>query len=350
MLSPRRSCLKVCFGFFSASFLALIVDLAFNPSVFNQYFHILTCVALSAVAVLAVDVVIVEALENRECSRLRNFIECQLLGDKKTSSPLQISPKRRQRLLQAEIENFVQGILDDYIRVWAAQVGQTQTLDKEVENDLRRVLSEICDTLIRDFKWERVLKEALILISPNPPHGGKFSHPVSLGLSKKKEYLMQWTERVLVRFGVDKVISGRTIFDCLCDILTEQVTLRVFHSCSDPDSLRDSIEIAFFGRILNKFVEPISDSNFLSDKDNYEDGHKLREAFNNISTEKPSNPTTLVRLSTSVMHLFLNYCSGRRLLSPKNGCPDVGLLSGVHSSYKALNLRNSVAKSLDMIY
>ena len=54
-------------------------------------------------------------------------------------------PEVVERLLQEEVERYVQLILDLYLRGWASEVSPVQTLDKEVENDLRRALTEMAD-------------------------------------------------------------------------------------------------------------------------------------------------------------------------------------------------------------
>ncbi len=50
-----------------------------------------------------------------------------------------------QRRLQEEVERYVQLVLDLYLRGWAREVNPAQTMDREVENDLRRALTKMAD-------------------------------------------------------------------------------------------------------------------------------------------------------------------------------------------------------------
>lgn len=60
---------------------------------------------------------------------------------------LNSSPKRRQRLLQQEIEIWLKTILGLYVKSWAVMVNPYQTLVDEVENDLRTSLQLIIERL-----------------------------------------------------------------------------------------------------------------------------------------------------------------------------------------------------------
>ena len=67
---------------------------------------------------------------------------------------------QQQRRLQDQLEVVVRKVLELYVTCWAEQVSPCQTLDKEVQNDLRRSLYEIADR-IKNVDKKALLVEAL---------------------------------------------------------------------------------------------------------------------------------------------------------------------------------------------
>ena len=67
---------------------------------------------------------------------------------------------QQQRRLQDQLEVVVRKVLELYVTCWAEQVSPCQTLDKEVQNDLRRSLYEISDR-IQNVDKKALLVEAL---------------------------------------------------------------------------------------------------------------------------------------------------------------------------------------------
>ena len=71
--------------------------------------------------------------------------------------------QQQQQRLQAQLEIVVRKVLELYVTCWAEQVSPCQTLDKEVQNDLRRSLYEVADR-IKSIDKKAVLGEALQII------------------------------------------------------------------------------------------------------------------------------------------------------------------------------------------
>ena len=128
--------------------------------------------------------------------------------------------------LQDQLEIVVRKVLELYVTCWAEQVSPCQTLDKEVQNDLRRSLYQVAERL-KSIEKRAALVEALQIVRSHvqriddaTKESGpdayssrfKFVHPVfakccPVYLSKEK-YVLASVERVLCRFGVDKTLSA----------------------------------------------------------------------------------------------------------------------------------------------
>ena len=65
--------------------------------------------------------------------------------------------------LQDQLEIVVRKVLELYVTCWAEQVSPCQTLDKEVQNDLRRSLYQVAER-IKDIEKKAALVEALQIV------------------------------------------------------------------------------------------------------------------------------------------------------------------------------------------
>ena len=155
-----------------------------------------------------------------------------------TSSPAKKSAA--QARLQSEIENFVQRILALYVASWANGVSETQTLDKEVQNDLRRVLTDLVDR-VRNVDPVLFLLDVLAVArihlrrlrsSDFQPAHPALSAKAEIG---KDEYVFLVTELLLKRHGVHRTISTEVMFFTLNEILARQIFLNLIGSVSEPE-------------------------------------------------------------------------------------------------------------------
>ena len=65
--------------------------------------------------------------------------------------------------LQDQLEIVVRKVLELYVTCWAEQVSPCQTLDKEVQNDLRRSLYQVAERL-KSIEKKAALVEALQIV------------------------------------------------------------------------------------------------------------------------------------------------------------------------------------------
>ena len=259
------------------------------------------------------DALLNDLLKSTSSSRVGAVVRSRLgllfaLGSPASSSASNVSPKRRQRLLQAEAEAFVQLVLAHHVREWAAAVSATQMLDKEVENDLRRALSALLDRA-RAVDVRRLLREAVAVVACHCRKA--IHHPTESTTTTRDAYLHCWTERLLREFGVDRTVSSRLLFQCLCRILTRQVSRALLESFSSPDYLRSVIATTLMGetaQVVSESVKPkqtLSDSARLwhSDQDSSSASasaipHDYERTVSENSTlkqQRPSQPSTTKR-------------------------------------------------------
>lgn len=182
------------------------------------------------------------------CLQFQNQIDSFLSKFISTSQSVDSnhSPKKKQRLLQAEIEKYVQAILHNYVRHWSRSFSE---LDEEIENDLRRILSNFMDK-VKNLDGEKYLKDVLVILCHHMKRVKVFKvdgvqfryrHPVSLNKLTLDSYLSLWTETLLIRFDTEKTVSSHTVFRALVQILSEQIFKKVLLTYSDPNCLRQLI-------------------------------------------------------------------------------------------------------------
>ncbi len=157
-----------------------------------------------------------------------------------------VSPKKRQRLLQIEIEKYVQQILALYVRPWAEAISSTQTVDVELENDLRIALSAVADRL-RNLDSIR-LGHDLVSVAKAHCHRVKrameengdcweghfvFLHPAFAKDRTEKIHLFLLAEKTLKRYRVHKSIPNKLALEWLCQIVNKQILVEIAKAAAE---------------------------------------------------------------------------------------------------------------------
>ena len=174
-----------------------------------------------------------------------------------TQQQQQQRQQQLQRDFQDEVERYVQTILDQYVRGWATALTPSQTLDAEVENDLRRGLTEVADSL-RDMELRDLLSDAAkalrshlerVSAALERSDEGRdlvisrfvFLHPALAEAERGDEsdaYTLEVAEKVLLRFGLGRVLPSAVAVQCLGQIMCKNVFLNLVHFFSDPEQLQ----------------------------------------------------------------------------------------------------------------
>ncbi|TRY71759.1 hypothetical protein TCAL_09727 [Tigriopus californicus] len=170
---------------------------------------------------------------------------CQAVRSSPNSSP---SRQAAQTALQSEVEKYVKNILLLYVSSWADQISKGQTLDKEVQNDLRRILTDLTDNL-RQLDFQAIVRDGLQIVrfhyqkilssdgSTDLESRFPFSHPLLIQSDKTRNmelYFRSITQFLLGRLQVSATISTKVVFDVLVDIISKQVLQSTFNTYSDP--------------------------------------------------------------------------------------------------------------------
>lgn len=150
--------------------------------------------------------------------------------------------------MQSEVEKYVKNILLLYVSSWAEQISKGQTLDKEIQNDLRRILTELTDNL-RQLDFQALVRDGLQIVrfhyqkilscdgSKDLESNFQFSHPLLVQSNTNQNmelYFRSITQFLFGHLQVSSTISTKVVFDVVVDIIAKQVLQSLFDTYSDP--------------------------------------------------------------------------------------------------------------------
>ena len=209
-------------------------------------------------------------LRRERFGRIQSFIR------EKTESAVQLFRRKNNfgsddKTIQSEIELVVRKVLDLYVKSWAEEVSLSQILDKEVQNDVRRLITEVSER-IRKIDRAKFCLEMLEVVG-NHAHKRSLSREGDVLASAEdisgpdlESYVSVAVEKLLMSYGVDKVISTGVVFDGLGNIISEQASTKM-----EPfkPHLNKKIFLKFqlFLRPIRHLAEPKHMTNFILLKD-----------------------------------------------------------------------------------
>ena len=115
------------------------------------------------------DKLINDLLDSARPSTFRSWVRDylkELLNLNTNAVGVEADPKDKavgENRLQDQLEVVVRKVLELYVTCWAEQVSPCQTLDKEVQNDLRRSLYQAAER-IKNIEKKAALVEALQIV------------------------------------------------------------------------------------------------------------------------------------------------------------------------------------------